>query len=149
MARMITLFGSVPCTINPPIITLSPICTKERVEMLPSRAIGVGVGVTVAVGVGVAVAVGVGVRVAVGVGVGVNVAVAVAVPVAVAVAVGVAVAVEVGVGVGVPPDCTSNEPLSIRPFATRSKPGPRWSKKGGGVKFGSPESIAGLPGNNA
>src|SRR4051812_26832354 len=45
--------------------------------------------------------------------------------------------------------CTSNEPLSIRPFTTRSNPGPRWSKKGGGVKFGSPASIAGLPGKRA
>src|SRR5437870_2609007 len=95
MARIITLFGSVPCTINPPIITLSPVCTKERVEMLPSRAVGVGVNVAVAVGVGV------GVRVAVGVGVGVNVAVAVGVGVRVAVGVGVNVAVAVGVAVGV------------------------------------------------
>src|SRR5436190_24106569 len=79
MARIITLFGVVPCTMNPPIITLSPVCTKARVEMLPSRAtaVGVGVGVGVAVGVTVTVAVGVGVRVAVGVGVGVNVAVGV------------------------------------------------------------------------
>ena len=45
--------------------------------------------------------------------------------------------------------CTSNEPMSMRPLTTRSKPGPRWSKKGGGVKFGSPASMAGLPGNNA
>ena len=50
--------------------------------------------------------------------------------------------------VGVGP-CTSNEPISMRPFTTRSKPGPRWSKKGGGVKFGSPALMAGLPGNNA
>ena len=28
-------FGSVPCTMNPPIITLSPVCTKARVLMLP------------------------------------------------------------------------------------------------------------------
>src|SRR5438094_4315888 len=148
MARIITLFGVVPCTINPPIITLSPVCTKARVEMLPSRAIGVGVGV--AVGVTVAVGVGVAVAVGVGVGVGVRVAVAVAVAVAVGVAVGVGVGVAVGVGVGVPVElCTSNEPLSIRPFTTRLNPGPRWSKKGGGVKFGSPASIAGLPGNKA
>src|SRR6266699_864455 len=65
MARIITLFGVVPCTIKPPIITLSPVWTRARVEMLPSRAIGVGVGV------GVNVAVGVGVNVAVDVGVGV------------------------------------------------------------------------------
>src|SRR5438093_10227708 len=89
MARIITLFGSVPCTIKPPIITLSPVCTKARVEMLPRRAIGVGVGVGVGVAVGVTVAVGVGVAAAVGVGVGVRVAVAVVVGVAVAVGVGV------------------------------------------------------------
>src|SRR5213596_483042 len=111
MARMITLFGSVPCTINPPIITLSPVCTKARVEMLPSRAIGVGVAVGAGVAVGVTVAMGVGVAVAVGVGVGVRVAVAVVV--------GVGVVDAVGVGVGVPPACTSNEPLSIRPLTTR------------------------------
>src|SRR2546421_7369373 len=97
MARIITLFGVVPCTMNPPIITLSPVCTKARVEMLPSRAIAVGVGVGVGVAVGVSVGVGVGVRVAVGV------AVAVAVAVVVAVAVAVAVGVVVGVGVGLAP----------------------------------------------
>src|SRR5207245_7574142 len=43
----------------------------------------------------------------------------------VTVGVEVAVAVALGVGVGVPPACTSNEPLSIRPLTTRSKPGPR------------------------
>src|SRR5437660_262754 len=92
MARIITLFGVVPCTMNPPIITLSPVCTKARVEMLPSRAVDVGVGVGVGVAVGVTVGVGVGVRVAVGV------AVAVAVGVAVAVAVGEAVGLGLGVG---------------------------------------------------
>ena len=56
--------------------------------------------------------------------------------------------VGVGVGVGEVPACSSNEPLSVRPFISRSKPGPRWSKKGGGVKFGSPASMAGLPGSN-
>ena len=61
---------------------------------------------------------------------------------------GLGVGVAVGVGVGVGP-CTSNEPMSMRPFTTRSKPGPRWSYKGGGVKLGSPALIAGLPGNNA
>ena len=93
-----------------------------------------------------------GVAVAVGVTVGVDVGVAVVVGVVVAVAVGVNVAVGVGVsdgvGVGVGP-CTSKEPLSMRPFTTRSNPGPRWSKNGGGVKFGLPASIAGLPGNSA
>src|SRR3989442_564999 len=70
MARMITLFGSVPCTINPPIITLSPVCTKARVEMLPSRAIGVGVAVGAGVAVGVTLGMGEGVAVGVSVCVG-------------------------------------------------------------------------------
>ena len=108
--------------------------------------LGVGVALGVEVGVGVAVAVGV----AVGVVVGVTVAVAVAVGVVVGVAVAVGVEVGLAVGVGVPVElCTSNEPLSIRPFTTRLNPRPRWSKKGGGVKFGSPASIAGLLGNSA
>ena len=37
----------------------------------------------------------------------------------------------------------------MRPFTTRGKPCPRWSKKGGGVKFGSPASMAGLPGKSS
>ena len=37
MARIITLFVWVPWTMNPPITTLSPVCTKARVEMLLSR----------------------------------------------------------------------------------------------------------------
>ena len=45
--------------------------------------------------------------------------------------------------------CTSNEPISIRPLTTRSNPGPRWSKKGGGVKFGSPALMARLPLNSS
>lgn len=32
-----------------------------------------------------------------------------------------------GVGVGLGATCTSKGPMSIRPFLTRSKPGPRWS----------------------
>ena len=44
--------------------------------------------------------------------------------------------------------CFSNEPISMRPLNTRSKGQPRWSVEGGGLKFGSPASIAGLPGNN-
>ena len=105
-----------------------------------------GVGSDLGVGVALGVEVGVGV----GVGVTVAVAVAVGVVVGVAVAVGVDVGLAVGVGVGVPVElCTSNEPLSIRPFTTRLNPGPRWSKKGGGMKFGSPASIAGLLGNSA
>ena len=94
--------------------------------------VGVGLGVTLEVGVVVAVAVGVNVAVGVGVSDGVDVAVAVA----------------VGVGVSEGP-CTSKEPISMRPSTTRSKPEPRWSNNGGGVKFGSPASIAGLPGSNA
>ena len=100
--------------------------------------VDVGVGLGVPLGVGVVVAVGVGVNVAVGVGVSDGVDVGV----------DVAVAVAVGVGVSEGP-CTSKEPTSMRPFTTRSKPEPRWSNNGGGVKFGSPASIAGLPGSNA
>jgi hypothetical protein len=115
-------------------------------------AVGLGVAVGVGVDVDIGVVVGVDVAVAIGVGVDVDVAlgvdVAVGVEVAVAVGVGVCVGVGLGDAVGVGP-CTSKEPLSIRSFTTRSKPGPRWSKKGGGVKFGSPESTAGLPGNSA
>ena len=121
------------------------------------RGLGVGptlgVGVTLGVEVGVAVGVGDGVDVGVAVGVtlaaGVEVAVAVGVEVAVGVGVGVEVVVGVGVGDGVEPDCTSNEPISMRPFLTRKNPGPRWSKKGGGVKATSPALTAGLPGNSA
>ena len=107
--------------------------------------VGVDVGVAVGEAVGVAVDVGVGVVVGVCVAVAVGVAVAVAVPVEVAVAVAVGVRVGVGVGVG----CTSNDPTSMRPLNTRTNPGPRWSYAGGGVKFGSPASMAGLPGNRA
>jgi len=110
--------------------------------------LGVGVALGVEVGVGVTVEVAVGV--AVGVVVAVTVAVAVGVVVGVTVAVGVDVGLAVGVGVGVPVGpCTSKEPLSMRLFTTRLKPGPRWSKKGWGVKFGSPASIAGLLGKRA
>jgi hypothetical protein len=125
MARIITRLGSVPCTINPPIITLSPVCTKERVEMLPSRAIGVGVGVGVGVAVGVTVAVGVGVAVAIAVGVGVGVRVTVGVVVGVAVGVAVAVAVDVGVGVGVgvdAPDCTQYLPPVLNRLKSSDPP---------------------------
>ncbi len=121
--------------------------------------LGVVVGVDVAVDVGIGVSLGEAVVVEVGVGVGVTVSVAVAVAVGlggtvavgvtVAVGAGVGDAVGVAVGVGVAPTCTSNEPASMRPLRTRQKPGPRWSKKGGGVKFGSPASIAGLLGNSA
>ena len=121
--------------------------------------LGVEVGVAVAVALGAGVAVGDDVAAAVAVGVAVGVAVAVAldvgvdagvdVGVAVAAGVGLGLAVGVGVGDGVEPDCTSNEPISMRPFLTRKNPGPRWSKKGGGVKAGSPALTAGLPGNSA
>jgi len=114
---------------------------------------GLGVGADLGVGEGLAVDVGVGETVAVAVAVDVGVGVGEAVPVAVAVGVGVGeavpVAVAVGLGVGVPPTCTSNEPMSIPLPLTRSKPGPRWSKKGGGTKLGSPASMAGLPGKRA
>ena len=113
-------------------------------------AVDVGVGDTVAVAVAVDVGVGDTVAVAVGVDVGVEEAVpCVAVGVDVGVEVAVLVAVAVGVGVGVPPTCTSNEPMSIPLPLTRANPGPRWSKKGGGAKLGSPASMAGLPGKRA
>src|SRR4051812_40596235 len=68
IARMITFFGCVPVTMKPPMRTLSPVSTRNRVEILPSTVFGVAVGV--ALGVAVAVAVGLGVGVGVGVGVG-------------------------------------------------------------------------------
>ena len=64
MARRITVFDAAPSTIKPPIITLSAVCTKLRVLMLLSMAVGgvpLGVGVVVGLGVGVAVGLGVGV----------------------------------------------------------------------------------------
>lgn len=109
--------------------------------------LGVGVILGVALGIPVAVAVGVGEGVAVGLGV--ELGVAVTVGVAVMVGVGVGDGVSVAVGVGVPLLCTSNAPTSIRPFTTRSKPGPRWSNRGGGVKLGLPALVAGLPGKSA
>ena len=110
--------------------------------------LGVGLGLGVAVGIGVTVGVGVAAAVAVGDGVVVGDGVATGVAVGVGVGVGVGAGVAVGVGVPVWP-CTSNEPISSRPFTTRSKPRPRWSKKGGGVKAGSPALMAGLPGSKA
>ena len=79
-----------------------------------------GVGATLGVGEGLGVEVGVAVEVAVAVGVAVAVAVPVNVGVGVAVAVAVAVAVWRWSWF-----CTSNEPMSMRAFTTRSKPGPR------------------------
>ena len=99
--------------------------------------VGVDLGVVLVVAVAVAVGVEEGVGVACGVGLGV------------AVAVGVAEGVCVAVGVGVAPVCSSKEPTSMRPLTTRLKPEPRWSNNGGGVKFGSPALIAGLPGSKA
>ena len=110
MARTITLLDAFPVTIKPPISALSPVRTRNRVEMLRSFVVAAGVAVGVGIGVGVGVALGVAVAVATGV--------------AVAVAVGAPVAVAVGVGVGVT-GCTSNEPTSIRPPTTRGKPVPR------------------------
>src|SRR5437868_119641 len=81
-ARKTTFFGSLPVIIIPAMRTLSPVCTRRRVEMFKSCA-GVGVGVGVGDGVTVGVAVGLGVAVGVGVGVGPGVIVGVAVGVAV------------------------------------------------------------------
>jgi hypothetical protein len=58
-----------------------------------------------------------------GIGRGLGVGEGLGVKVGVGVAVGVGVTVGVGVGVGA--DWTSNEPTSVRPFTTRSNPGPR------------------------
>ena len=114
----------------------------------PGLGVILGRGVAVAVVVVVAVAVGVTEAVAVDVGVTVGVGKGVEVGVEVGIAEGVDVAVGVAVGVG-PCSWTSNDPMSIRPFTTRSNPAPRWSNEGGGVKLGSPVLIAGLPGNKA
>ena len=53
MARTITLFGAFPVTIKPPMRALSPVNTRNRVEMLSSLVVdgGVGVGVGVIIGV--------------------------------------------------------------------------------------------------
>ena len=72
---------------------------------------------------GTGVARGRGAGLDLGDGVGRGVLVGIGVGVAVAVAVAVALGVTVGVGVGVVADCSSNEPLSMRPFTTRLKPG--------------------------
>src|SRR5437763_354212 len=113
MARMMTRFVPAPRTMNPPIITLSPVCTKARVEMLPSLAGGVGVDVGVGVGVAVAVGVTVGVDVAATVAVGVTVGVLVGLAVAVAIGLGLAVAVGVGDSGG--PACAQYRPPVLSP----------------------------------
>ena len=119
------------------------------VPLIEVRGVGRSLGVGTDLGVGVTLGVEMGVAVAVAVGLDEEVGVAVGVWLGVGVDVAVAVGVGEGVGVGVAPLCTSKEPISMRPLTTRSKPGPRWSKKGGGVKFGSPASMAGLPGNSS
>ena len=61
--------------------------------------------------------------------------------VGIGVAVAVALGVTVGVGVGVVPDCSSNEPLSMRPFTTRLKPGPLIEeRRGSKVRIASIDS---------
>src|SRR2546429_9895694 len=69
MPRNTTGLFALPVMMKPPIITLSPMSTRKRVEMFNAWA-GVGVGVGVGVAVGVVVGVAVGVAVGVGVGVG-------------------------------------------------------------------------------
>ena len=136
--RTTTSFDALPVMMNPAIMMLSPVSTRNRVEMfraLAGAAVGVAVGVevavalavavgdavavalAVAVGVAVAVAVAVGATVAVGVAVAVAVAVGVAVAVAVAVAVGVTVAVAVGVG-----DATPQLPSTLNTMFISGKP---------------------------
>lgn len=119
-----------------------------------ARGTGAGLGVTLgrgfAVAVGVAVGVSVGVTTAVAVGVGVTVGLVGGVEVGVELGITEGVEVAMGVAVGVGPfPWTSNDPTSIRPSTTRSNPAPRWSNEGGGVKFGSPALMAGLPGIKA
>src|SRR5450631_1518269 len=97
-ARMSTLFGTLPCTMKPAIITLAPVPTCRRVAMFPSVA---GLGVGVGVGVGVGTGLGVGVDIGVGVGLGVGVAEGAGVGVGVGIGLGVGVDIGVGVGLGV------------------------------------------------
>src|SRR3954463_8623629 len=59
--RMITGLEAFPVMINPAIITLSPVSTRNRVEMFNACAAGVTVGVGVGDAVGVADGVAVGV----------------------------------------------------------------------------------------
>src|SRR6478672_11585570 len=61
IARVMTFFGCVAVTMNPPIRTLSPVSTRRRVEMFASVVTGAAVGVGVLVGVAVGVLVGVAV----------------------------------------------------------------------------------------
>ena len=78
MARRSTIFGAFPEMMNPPMPTLSPVCTRIRVDRLiawvmPGEADGDGDAVALGLGLGDAVALGLGVGV-VGVTVGVGVA---------------------------------------------------------------------------
>jgi hypothetical protein len=111
MPRSKMCFGLVPVMINPPIATLFPVPTSNRVERFWAWVIGAGlpVGVGVAPGVGVAVGVGVGVAAGVGVDVGVGVAAGVGVDV------GAGVTLGVGVGVGPPATVTSRNAALIGP----------------------------------
>src|SRR5205814_9429969 len=74
--RTITFFDCVPVMMKPPIKTLSPVSTRNRVEMFANVVTGVAAGVAVADGGVLAVRAAVAVRlcveggVAVGVGVG-------------------------------------------------------------------------------
>jgi len=47
MARTMTPFGPVPSIMNPPIITLFPVCTNPRVLMLPRERLDRQLAVTV------------------------------------------------------------------------------------------------------
>src|ERR1044072_1420825 len=53
-ARMTTFFGALPVIINPPIIMLSPLCTRMRVEMLSACAFRCGRGLADGLGEGLA-----------------------------------------------------------------------------------------------
>src|ERR1044071_2082576 len=70
IARMITLLGTLPVMIRPPIPALSPVSTRIREDRLSACAPEVGVEVGVALAGGVAVALAVAVVVGVGVGLG-------------------------------------------------------------------------------
>ena len=104
--------GTVPVMMKPPMPTLSPVCTRIRVERLMALVVGVALGVAVGLGTIVADGVGVGVGgmiVAVGLGLGV-VGLTLGVAVGLGVVVGLTVAVAVGVGVGV---VTPQLPLTL------------------------------------
>ena len=87
---------------NPPINALSPVSTRNLVEIFPKTLGGVGV----APGVGVALAMGVGVTP----GVGVALATGVSVTLGVGVAVATGVELAVAVGVGIPPEIEVESP---------------------------------------